>query len=57
MANDEHSYDNRTERLTLTDRELKDLMKDYIDTGAVITIAAVFETVLMIWCLDLMNGD
>ena len=57
MANDEHSYDNRTERLTLTDRELTDLMKDYIDTGAIISIAAVFETVLMISCLDLMNGD
>ena len=57
MANDEHSYDNRTERLTLTDRELKDLMKDYIDTGAIISIAAVFEAVLMLWCLDLMNGD
>ena len=57
MANDEHSYDNRTERLTLTDRELTDLMKDYIDTGAVLTIAAVFEAVLMIWCLDMMNGD
>ena len=57
MANDEHSYDNRTERLTLTDRELTDLMKDYIDTGAIISIAAVFETVLMLWCLDLMNGD
>ena len=28
MANDEHSYDNRTERLTLTDRELTDLMKE-----------------------------
>jgi hypothetical protein len=56
MANDEHSYDNRTERLTLTDRELKDLMKDYIDTGAIISIAAVFEAVLMLWCLDLMNG-
>ena len=57
MANDEHSYDNRTERLTLTDRELKDLMKDYIDTGAIINIAAVFEAVLMLWCLDLMNSD
>ena len=57
MANDEHSYDNRTERLTLTDRELTDLMKDYIDTGAVISIVAVFEAVLMLWCLDLMNGD
>ena len=57
MANDEHSYDNRTERLTLTDGELTDLMKDYIDTGAVISIAAVFEAVLMLWCLDLMNGD
>ena len=56
MANDEHSYDNRTERLTLTDRELTDLMKGYIDTGAVLTIAAVFEAVLMLWCLDLMNG-
>ena len=56
MANDEHSYDNRTERLTLTDRELTDLMKDYIDTGSVLTIAAVFEAVLMLWCLDLMNG-
>ena len=56
MANDEHSYENRTERLTLTDRELTDLMKDYIDTGAVLTIAAVFEAVLMLWCLDLMNG-
>jgi hypothetical protein len=56
MANDEHSYENRTERLTLTDRELTDLMKDYIDTGAIISIAAVFETVLMLWCLDLMNG-
>ena len=57
MANDEHSYDNRTERLTLIDRELTDLMMDYIDTGAVLTIAAVFEAVLMIWCLDLMKGD
>ena len=56
MANDEHSYENRTERLTLTDRELTDLMKDYIDTGSVLTIAAVFEAVLMLWCLDLMNG-
>ena len=57
MDSDGKTYDNRTERLTLTDRELTKLLEEYIHTGAVLAISAVFEAALIIWCLDLMNRD
>jgi|TARA_B100000315_G_C14584037_1_gene591974 hypothetical protein len=57
MDSDGKTYDNRTERLTLTDRELTKLLEEYIHTGAVLAISAVFEAALIIWCLDLMNSD
>ena len=52
MANNDNRYECKTERRTLTDGELKELLEECIDTGAVLTIAAVFEVVLMVWCLD-----
>ncbi len=57
MANNDNRYECKTECLTLTDGELKELLEECIDTGAVLTIAAVIEAVLMVWCLDMMNSD
>jgi|AP59_1055472.scaffolds.fasta_scaffold104950_3 hypothetical protein len=56
MEEIKHKYENRTERATLTDKELTEILNQTSSASDILNISALFEAVLAIWCLDYLKG-